>query len=183
MGSGKYLKSSITKHGIKNFVKEILFIFDNEEEMKKKKKDLVTEEFCLRKDTYNICVGGKGGFSYINKTPGLRNGFEKRVEGNKELSIRAQKRLKILREDVLWKQKVKTLISRGVKKYFSFYSGNFVGKTHTKETKELIGAKSSISQAGHKNSQFGTMWITDGIKNKKIKKFEEIPSGWYKGRC
>ena len=33
-----------------------------------------------------------------------------------------------------------------------------------------------------KNSQSGTMWITDGTNNKKIKKTDKIPCGWYKGR-
>lgn len=37
-------------------------------------------------------------------------------------------------------------------------------------------------QRGQKNSQFGTMWITDGQVNKKIKKIDTIPEGWYKGR-
>jgi len=34
----------------------------------------------------------------------------------------------------------------------------------------------------NKNSQFGTMWITDGEKNSKIKKEENIPEGWRRGR-
>jgi 5-methylcytosine-specific restriction endonuclease McrA len=33
-----------------------------------------------------------------------------------------------------------------------------------------------------KNSQSGTMWITDGTVNKKIKITDEVPSGWSKGR-
>ena len=38
---------------------------------------------------------------------------------------------------------------------------------------------------GAKNSQFGTMWITDGQNNKKINKDDYqiwIGTGWYKGR-
>ena len=37
-------------------------------------------------------------------------------------------------------------------------------------------------QQGMKNSSFGTMWITNGIENKKIKKTNTIPAGWEKGR-
>ena len=37
-------------------------------------------------------------------------------------------------------------------------------------------------QNGINNSQYGTMWITNGIENKKIKKLDTIPDGWYKGR-
>lgn len=37
-------------------------------------------------------------------------------------------------------------------------------------------------QQGERNSQYGTMWITDGTNNKKLKKSEPIPDGWYKGR-
>lgn len=33
-----------------------------------------------------------------------------------------------------------------------------------------------------KNSQYGTMWITDGTANQKIKKEDVIPEGWRKGR-
>ena len=36
--------------------------------------------------------------------------------------------------------------------------------------------------SGEANSQYGTMWITNGTENKKIKKENVIPEGWYKGR-
>lgn len=35
---------------------------------------------------------------------------------------------------------------------------------------------------GSKNSQFGTMWITNGISNSKVNKNDPIPEGWHKGR-
>ena len=55
------------KYGIDFFKKEIIHVFENEDDMNLKERELVTEEFCNREDTYNLCVGGKGGFSYINK--------------------------------------------------------------------------------------------------------------------
>jgi len=72
MGSGKLLRRAQKKHGIENFVKEILHVFNIKEEMNAKEAELVTEEFCLREDTYNICPGGYGGFGYINQN-GLNN--------------------------------------------------------------------------------------------------------------
>ena len=59
----------------------------------------------------------------------------------------------------------------------------FQGRTHTEETKIKIGVKCSVSSSGSRNSQFGTMWITNGTENKKIKKdLDIIPEGWSKGR-
>lgn len=66
MGSGKRLASAIKKHGIDNFEKEILFDFDNEEEMNAKESELVTEDFVKKDTNYNLCPGGQGGWGYIN---------------------------------------------------------------------------------------------------------------------
>jgi len=40
----------------------------------------------------------------------------------------------------------------------------------------------SEEQTGSKNSQFGWIWITNGIENKKIKGLTPIPEPWYRGR-
>lgn len=37
------------------------------------------------------------------------------------------------------------------------------------------------TQTGIKNTQYGTIWITNGIQNKKIKSTDIIPSTWYRG--
>ena len=66
MGSGKLIKEAIKKYGKQNFNKEIINVFDNENDAFKLEKMLVTEEFCKRADTYNIHEGGTGSFSHIN---------------------------------------------------------------------------------------------------------------------
>jgi hypothetical protein len=67
-GSGVALKNSIKKHGKNNFTKEVLHIFESEEEMNMKEVELITEEFVSRKDTYNMGVGGEGGAHFKGKT-------------------------------------------------------------------------------------------------------------------
>lgn len=69
MSSSKYVKKDIKQFGKENFIKEILFIFDNREEMLNKEKELVNKTFCYRVDTYNRIIGGSSGsFSFIGMT-------------------------------------------------------------------------------------------------------------------
>jgi hypothetical protein len=67
LGSGLALKKAISKYGRRNFKKEILFDFDNESEMNQKEKELITEEFISRSDTYNKGIGGEGGPHFKGK--------------------------------------------------------------------------------------------------------------------
>lgn len=58
-------------------------------------------------------------------------------------------------------------------------------KALTQEANEKRKATMKISNhsKGSKNSQYGTIWITNGKENKKIKKdIDIIPEGWYNGR-
>ena len=54
------------KYGLKNFEFKVLIDPKNKEEMNLLEKMVVTEEFCKRKDTYNINIGGEGSWSAIN---------------------------------------------------------------------------------------------------------------------
>lgn len=57
-GSGRRLLESIKKYGKSNFTKEILFIFDNKEDMNNKEMELVNKTFLLNPLVLNIKVGG-----------------------------------------------------------------------------------------------------------------------------
>lgn len=61
MGSGRAILNAIKLHGKQNFVKEILFDFDSEEEMNNKERELVNENLVSNRLSYNMTVGGEGG--------------------------------------------------------------------------------------------------------------------------
>lgn len=66
MGSGKALLKDIAIFGIVFFKKEILYVFETEKEMFSKEAELVNESFIAKEDTYNICIGGHGGWKGRN---------------------------------------------------------------------------------------------------------------------
>lgn len=82
LGSGSAIKLAIKKYGRKNFMKEVLFIFDNEEEMNAKEKELVTLDF-IKENNYNETTGGRGSWAHINnsgnKNPMMRPEVKKKV--------------------------------------------------------------------------------------------------------
>jgi hypothetical protein len=176
MGSGKYLKYAQEKHGIENFTKEILFVFDTPEQMYTKEAEIVNEEFIATQNTYNIKIGGFGGFDYINSS------------GKNIYGLNGQNGKKNLEHGWNRKRTQKEFdkISKTLKEGYA--SGRllpaFEGKSHSNETKKKISTASSIRESGSGNSQYGTTWIWhELIGNKKIKKDllpQYLEQGWFK---
>lgn len=176
MGSGKVIKNAIKKHGIENFTKTILETFDSQEAMFSREKEVVNDDFLERKDTYNLRRGGSGGFDYLNKT-GLNNSTktEEQLKTAGVKSHRNRSVAQIEQQKKISSMNLKNAHANGSINYATF---GMLGKTHTDDTK----IKMKESNLAEKNSQFGTMWITNGTENKKIKKNDSIPGGWNKGR-
>jgi hypothetical protein len=170
MGSGKYLLRAIKKHGIENFQKEILFVFDNENDMNAKEASLVTAEFILLETNYNLSIGGNGGFSYINSTlpPGMLGKTQSDIQ-----KLAAHNYMMIMHNNKEWHYRIS---SKG-----GSNSTGFSGKSHSYESKEKMrGPRPNTT--GDRNSQAGSCWITDGTVNTKLKKNDTMPQGWYLGR-
>lgn len=92
MGSGSALRKAQKKYGMKNFTKEILFIFDNVDDMYTKEAELVTEEFIKLKTNYNLYPGGVGSPRNAKETEYFKSGrhVENTLEARRKalLSIR-----------------------------------------------------------------------------------------------
>ena len=183
MGSGKYLNRAIEKHGLQNFEKEILFVFDNPDEMYAKEAEIVNEDFLAEENTYNLRLGGFGGWDYVNSTG-------KNIYG--ENGKRSQQYLKNGREikekmisEGRWEEHCRR---RSIQLKKAYADGHrvpaFKNKKHTEEAKRKISEASSSHQAGEKNSQFGVRWIYSvSLRiSKKISKNDPIPEGWELGR-
>lgn len=182
MGSGTYLKRAKQKYGIENFTKEILFIFDTYEDMAEKERELVNEEFVSEDTNYNQVVGGGNGYYWINKF-GL-NTYEGKAAKDraKLIELATPKRIELLNTDEDFRRNYSKSVSTGVKRYYENNESHWSGRKHSDETKRKISLANKKSQAGKKNSQFGTMWITNGTESKKVDMTSPIPNGWVKGR-
>jgi hypothetical protein len=179
MGSGKYLKHAQEKYGMENFKKEILFVYDNPEEMYAKEAELVNEEFISEENTYNIKVGGFGGFDYINSVMSDEERFKISSLGGLTRHISEEEMSRRISEGIMDSDKKFNGTLSVSQKY---PKSPFYGKRHSDSTKKKIGMSVSNKQMKEKNSQYGTIWITNGSENKKIKDLSQIPEGWYRGR-
>jgi len=177
LGSGQRLWKSINKHGKENHSIEILEFLQDRETLKKREVEIITEDMLKDPMCMNLALGGEGGASCMSKeqlAKGGKNGPTSRKRLRKNDPEYAKKH-----SDNIRKSYYRAIEEgRRVPKQW----GNWKGKKHTSETKEKIGKSNSIQQRGSINSQFGTMWITNGKESKKIKKDEIIPEGWKKGR-
>jgi hypothetical protein len=181
MGSGKYLRYAIEKYGVENFTKEILFVFDNPNDMYAKEYEIVNEDFIAEENTYNLKIGGFGGFDYICQNRlNVNNGFKKE-NAKKYSALGIKKRKEIIEKNPNWlkdQNKIRSEALKGRK-------GSFAGKCHSEETKnKLKGPRPKNKGSG--NSQFGTCWIYHELIGNKKCKIDVLPlyidQGWIKGR-
>ncbi len=182
LGSGKYLKRAIKKYGKDCFEKIILYSFDNKEDMDNKEAELVNEEYVKDKNTYNLKIGGEGGYDYINSLSKMK---DVRIKNIKKAHDMLKEKMKNPEYASIWSErsskKMKKLHNECKIKY-----DTFTGKHHTDETKKKISeAQKNINRNGINNPCFGTCWIYNTVENKRIQK-DDLPlyleQGWVKGR-
>ena len=152
LGSGKTLKQSIAKNGREYFIKEILYVFPSREEALQKEREIVNEEFVKREDTYNMKVGGEGGWDHTYSDPEIA---EKRREGNRRAIVEGR--------NIGWKLSAEQRSTCG-----------FKGKTHTKEARKKIGEAKLLNESiiNSRLNDYNAIEKTWGWKSKLAKQWE-----------
>lgn len=130
-GSGIGIKRAISYHGKDNFSKEILHIFETEDEMNAKERELITEEFVARRDTYNIGVGGEGGAHFKGRK---HTAETKRILSEK---AKARKHTVEARAKISEANRRRTISEETRKKL----SEKAKGRKHSEETKRKLSEK------------------------------------------
>jgi len=182
LGSGDRIRNSIRAHGKEVHRFEILEYLQDRLSLAKREEEIVNEELLKDPLCINIKQGGEG---WTNL--GFHNMTNEQLKSAHKLAQDAIR--KKFKDDLKFLEKMSKIGTNHLQEYFDKVrmgilkeSPRFLGKRVTEEHKKRIGLGNSIKQKGERNSQFGTIWITNGKLNKKIKKEEPIPSDWKKGR-
>jgi group I intron endonuclease len=193
MGSGKIIQQAIQKYGLQNFEKIILETFDTYEEALKKEYQIVNEEFLSRDNTYNLRVGGAGGFDWINKN---KLNHTDSVNEKRNTTLKAgysSGKIKKLSGELnpFWgkthTEDTKKIISENTKKYNAIngHPKGFLGKSHTEEHKKRVSAimkEKAVFKGvtGENHPAGGTKWFNNGHQHKRSKTHPGV--GWVEGR-
>lgn len=170
-GSGKKITRSIKKHGKESHHKEILEFLPDRNSLAAREKQIVCEQ--LLKDAMCMNIAGGGHPSGFFSEQHERNfraanhiGGSKTIKSNSKAATLKAARIKC---EVTTKE-------RGTK-----FTRGMLGKSHTTKSKALM----SEAQSANRNSQYGTCWVSDGVKPIKIRleKLDEyISNGFTRGR-
>lgn len=207
LGSGKALQRAIKKHGSENFVKEVLFLYESEVEAYNKEREILEELDGVNDSLcYNLCYGGVGFWKGATHSTDARDKISKGNRGKVRTDIHKQRLSEVNLGKTLDEDTRKKISKSNMGKIQTAETREKISKAHTgrpsirngtecsEETKKRMSAAQKgriVTEAakeklrkytGEKNSQFGSIWITDGNTNMKIRKDGTIPEGWSRGR-
>jgi len=150
LGSGTAVKCAIKKYGCDKFVKEVLHVFDNFDEMNATEQALVTEELINDPMCYNQIIGGRGQNPYAsyNMTEPHKNAISKAKKGvlcNKQVVKRRAESCKANRANMSQEERNARFGNIGE-------ANGFYNKQHTEESKQKIRNTIGDSRKGSLNN-------------------------------
>ncbi len=144
-GSGNAIKNAIVKYGKENFHKEIIDLCESETKMYIREKEIITQKIVNDPKSYNMTIGGIGGFSHID------NFGDKNPMKNPQISKKVSIKQKQIRNgpnkkyyDGITRENQKKAVEKKIGSHLSeetkskISRGN-TGKKLSDETKRKIG--------------------------------------------
>lgn len=164
LGSGVALIKAIKKYGKDNFSKEVLYIFNSEDEMNLKEKEIVTESFYKDDKTYNIGLGGEGGSHFKGKkhTDEMKRALSEKMTGRK---LTDEQKIKVSEAN-----KKRKLSEETKKKLSEKAKGRFISQ----EARDKI----SNSLKGRRLTSEQKSKISDAAKHRESEKRNRKTAGW-----
>lgn len=174
MGGGKRIRNSIRKHGKDSHIKEILEYFDDRTSLRDGEFELINEDLLNDPMCMNLQPGGGGGCTENNKIIWQKagsDGLQRKLKSDKDFN----EKWRIVAS--------KSMLERHKSGEFDRYDKKtFIGRNHTTETiSKMIDSKKNHG-LGEKNSQFGTIWVNNGLIEKKVNNNIVIDEEWTRGR-
>jgi group I intron endonuclease len=138
MGSGTRIKAAIQKYGLENFKKEIVNIFNSEQDLINAEASFITEEMLSDPSCYNLAKGGKGGYTYYAERV-----FTHTIETKQKISSANKGRKR--------PDSRETLLRLGINKWWQ-------GKTRCESDKQAksVAAKKSVENGSHPSKKLVT---------------------------
>lgn len=173
-GSGKLITRSIKKHGLERHSKEILEFVNSRNELKMREQELVTEEIIGDKFCMNLKLGGTGGWIFHSEQQLRAASAGGKVGG--QISVWSM---------LTPERKAKSVQTRRDKNLFTTEAARIAATLPEAIEKRKTTYAERLHMQGEKNSQYGTCWVTDGVKPVKIKKElldEYLAKGFKRGR-
>ena len=179
LGSGRRLKAEVNKYGRENFEKIILEELPSREILAQREREVVNDSLRENPLCLNLKNGGEGGGRFWgnkNSILALNDPLTK-----KKAALKGNATLRERRKNTQYTEQYSNNLSISKK----FKPNNWLGRHHSEETKCKLKLSMLGLQKGEKNSQFGTCWVTNGVKPIKIKKEqldEYLANGFIRGR-
>jgi len=164
MGSGKLIIKAIEKYGIENFKKEVTFQVATEDIMYWIERMIVTKETVEDKNSYNLVIGGKGGWSHITTDMRINQnkskiGFKHSKESKCKMSKSSKGKSKSIEhcKNISLSQKGKKLSEEHKTKIGNFHRGKIISN--------IAKDRLSKSITGINNYQTRTILVFDSNNN------------------
>lgn len=167
-GSGKNIKRAIKKYGKENFYKEVLFVFNTEQEMNDKEKEIITEEFVANKRNYNVGVGGEGGPHFKDKKHSTKTKNKLRdMALGKKLTDESKQKISEIHKGKITSKETKEKISKSRKKAYEI-SGKKYDNSFWTEVQEKYDLGLSLREIS-KEFKISVSTINAARKRNKLK--------------